>query len=83
MEYKSRSVENPATGEIISMDVRIDSSGEEIDKYTDQELLNMAIDNDLFSIIHNKGLDDPPEQEPTWVDQFTDVAKENLDIGGG
>jgi len=83
MEYKSRSVENPATGEIISMDVRIDSSGEEIDKYTDQELLKIAIDEDLFSIIHNKGLDDPPEQKPTWVDQFTDVAKENLDIPGG
>ena len=83
MEYKSRSVENPATGEIVSIDVRVDSSGKEIDEYTDQELINIAIDKDFFSIIHTPELTTTPEPEPTWAKQFTDFTKENLDIPGG
>tara|TARA_R100001198_G_scaffold96491_1_gene86598 strand:+ start:1050 stop:3059 length:2010 start_codon:yes stop_codon:yes gene_type:complete len=83
MEYKSRAVENPATGEIVSIDVRIDSSGKEIDEYTDQELLNMALENDMFSIIHTPELTTTPKPEPTWAKQFTNFTKENLDIPGG
>lgn len=77
MTLIKKNIENPATGEIIEVKTHVD------DEYTDQELLNLALENDMFSIMHNKGLNGPPKPEPTWVDQFTDFTKENLDIPGG
>lgn len=77
MTQIKRKIENPATGEIIEVNTHVD------DEYTDAEILNWALENDAFSIMHTPELTTTPKQEPTWVDQFTDVAKENLDIPGG
>ena len=77
MTLIKKNIENPATGEIIEVKTYAE------DEYTDEELLNIALENDMFSIMHNKGLNGPPKPEPTWVDQFTDFTKENLDIPGG
>jgi len=77
MTLIKKNIENPATGEIIEVKTYAE------DEYTDEELLNIALENDMFSIIHTPKLTTTPKSEPTWVNQFTDVVKENLDIGGG
>ena len=68
MTLIKKNIENPATGEIIEVKTHVD------DKYTDQELLNIALENDMFSIIHNPELTTTPEPEPTWAKQFTDFT---------
>ena len=77
MTLIKKNIENPATGEIIEVKTHVD------DKYTDQELLNIALENDMFSIIHTPELTTTPKPEPTWAKQFTNFTKENLDIPGG
>ena len=77
MTLIKKNIENPATGEIIEVKTHVD------DEYTDQELLNLALENDMFSIMHTPELTTTPKPEPTWAKQFTDFTKENLDIPGG